>query len=185
MAEGEEVAATMKDLKEMQTSLTSIMDKRMDELRELIAQLGSARAAASGASSAPHDNSSENINVENDEADGGETGTKGDGDQENEKAKIPKKSSSSDGKGKEEGYHAVPPTYSPDPPVSHPHINNIGVPPKIDASSSFSQWQYLMRTFLRSSCNELWRIVQKGFKPFDPDNLTRREVVDAQLDSTA
>ena len=27
--------------------------------------------------------------------------------------------------------------------------------------------------------------MQKGFKPFDPDNLTRREVVDAQLDSTA
>ena len=147
--EGEDVAATMKDLKEVQTSLKSLVDTRMDELCELIAQLGSARAAAPPASSAPHDDSSENVNGEDDEADEGETGTKGDGDKENEKAKIPKKSSSSNGKGKEEDYHAVPPNYTPDPLVPHPHINNIGVPPKIDASSSFSQWQYLMRTFLR------------------------------------
>ena len=185
VGEGDDVAATMKDLKELKGSLTSLVDTRMDELRELIAQLGSARAAAPPASSSPHEDSSENVNGEDDEGDDGETGTKGDGDKENEKAKIPKKSSSSDGKGKEEGYHAVPPTYSPDPPVPHPHINSIGVPPKIDASSSFSQWQYLMRTFLRSSCNELWRIVQKGFKPFDLDNLTRKEVVGAQLDSMA
>ena len=27
--------------------------------------------------------------------------------------------------------------------------------------------------------------MQKGYKPFNPDNLTRREVVEAQLDSTA
>ena len=73
----------------------------------------------------------------------------------------------------------------PDSPVPHPHINNIGVPPKSYATSYFSQWQYFMRTYLRSSCNELWRIVQKGFKPFDSDNFTRRDVVDAQLDSTA
>ena len=31
--EGEEVAATMKDIKEMETSLKSAMDKRMDEMR--------------------------------------------------------------------------------------------------------------------------------------------------------
>ena len=49
--EGEDVAATMKDLKEVQTSLTSLVDKRMDELRELIAQLASAQAAAPSASS--------------------------------------------------------------------------------------------------------------------------------------
>src|SRR3954451_20953119 len=36
------------------------------------------------------------------------------------------------------------------------------------------------------SCNELWRIVDKGFHPMhDSDNYTRREVVDAQLNSVA
>ena len=60
----EEVAATIKDLKEMRTSLSSIVDKRMDELRELITQLASAQAAAPSSSSAPRNNSSENVNVE-------------------------------------------------------------------------------------------------------------------------
>ena len=166
----------------MQTSLTSIVDKRMDELRELIAQLASAQASTPSASSAPSDNSSEKVNVEDEGVDEGEREGKESGDKD--KNKIPKKPSSSNGKGEKEDYHAIPPIYTPDPLIPHPHINNIGVPPKIDATSSFSQWQYLMRTYLRISCNELWRIVQKGFKPFDPDNLTRREVVDAQLDST-
>ena len=182
--EGDKVAATMKDLKELKGSLTSLVDTRMDELHELITKLASARATTPPASSAHNDNSSEKVNVEDEEADDGDTGTKEDEDKANEKPKPPKKSSSSDGKGKGANYHAVPPNYTPDPPVPHPHINNIGVPPKIDASS-FSQWQYLMRTYLRSSCNELWRIVQNGFKPFDANNLTRREVVDAQLDATA
>ena len=57
----EEVAATMKDLKEMETSLTSIVDKRMDELREMIAKLASMQASTPSASSAPGDNSLENV----------------------------------------------------------------------------------------------------------------------------
>ena len=133
--EGDDVATTMKDLNELKGSLTSLVDTRMDELRELIAQLGSAQATTPPASSAHNDNSSENVNVEDEEADNGETGTKGDDDKANEIPKPPKNSSSSDGKGKEGDYHAVPPQYTPDPPVPHPHINNIGVPPRIDASS--------------------------------------------------
>ena len=158
----------------------------MDELREMVAQLASAQAAAPSSSSAPRNNSSEKVNVEEEEVDEGEREGEGDGDKEKDKGKISKKAPSSNGKGDKEEYHAVPPpSYTPDPLIPHPHINNIGVPPKIEASSSFSQWQYLMQTYLRSSCNELWRIVQKGYKHFNPDNLTRREVVDAQLDSTA
>ena len=34
--EGEEVVATMKDIKELETSLTSAMNARMDEMREMI-----------------------------------------------------------------------------------------------------------------------------------------------------
>ena len=155
----------MKDLKELQTSLTSSMDTRMDELRELIAKLVSVQATNPSTSSVP----------------GGISPEKPPSDQEvvvGENETIKEKS------GKEE-YHTVPPNYSPDPPIPHPHINNIGVPPKIESCASFSQWQRSMRTYLRSSSNELWRIVQKGFKPHDPNNWTRREVVDGQLDSTA
>ena len=62
MAEGgEEVAATMKDIKELETSLTSVMDKHMDELREMIAKLMSTQASTPSASSAPGDNSSEKV----------------------------------------------------------------------------------------------------------------------------
>ncbi|KAK1627339.1 hypothetical protein QYE76_001654 [Lolium multiflorum] len=33
--------------------------------------------------------------------------------------------------------------------------------------------------------NELWRIIVEGFKPYNPDKLTRREAVDSQLNDTA
>ncbi|KAK1620500.1 hypothetical protein QYE76_026017 [Lolium multiflorum] len=32
---------------------------------------------------------------------------------------------------------------------------------------------------------ELWRIIVEGFKPYNPDKLTRREAVDSQLNNTA
>jgi hypothetical protein len=38
---------------------------------------------------------------------------------------------------------------------------------------------------MHSSCIELWRIVEEGFKAVDPNNLIRREVVDSQLNATA
>jgi hypothetical protein len=37
---------------------------------------------------------------------------------------------------------------------------------------------------MRSSCIKLWRIVEEGFKAMDPNNMTRREVVDSQLNAT-
>jgi hypothetical protein len=42
-----------------------------------------------------------------------------------------------------------------------------------------------MISHMRSSCIELWRIVEEGFKTVDPNNLTRREVVDSQLNAIA
>ena len=117
--EGEDVAATMKDLKELQDSLTSTVDKRMDELREMIAQLASAQAAAPSACSAPRNNSSENVNVEDEEVGEGEREGEGGGDKEKDKGKIPKKAPSSNGKGDKEEYHAVPPpSYTADPLIS-------------------------------------------------------------------
>jgi hypothetical protein len=42
-----------------------------------------------------------------------------------------------------------------------------------------------MISHLHSSCIELCRIVEEGFKAVDPNNLTRREVVDSQINATA
>ena len=126
----EDVPATMKDLKEMQTPLTSLMDSCMNKLCDIFTKFASTKAAPY-ASSPPGDNSStEHVNVENEDENGGE-GEHSEGDKKNT---SPKENPSSHGKGSKEEFHAVPPSYSPDPPIPHPHINNIGVPPKIDAS---------------------------------------------------
>ena len=174
--EGEEVAATMKDIKEMETSLTSAMDKRMDEMCGMITNLMKTQVTAPSTSATPEDLSSGKKPEENEE-DGGESENK---DTKDQSSKKPPHSNGIDGK---EGYHEVPPGswYSPDPIIPH----DRGGPPKIYASTSFTQWQYLMKCHLNSSCIELWRIIQVGFKPVDPLNLNRREVVDHQLDSTA
>ena len=77
-----------------------------------------------------------------------------------------------------------PKVYSPDPPIPHPHIVNQGQPPML-TPKSFGKWQLKMRSFLCSSSIELWRIIEHGFKAYNPNNLSRREVVDSQLNATA
>ena len=74
-----------------------------------------------------------------------------------------------------DSYHAVPPTFqSADPYINHPRINNIGSPPKVN-TIDFELWQLEFRSYMCRSCNELWRIVEKGFHPqHDSDNYTRR-----------
>ena len=42
-----------------------------------------------------------------------------------------------------------------------------------------------MKSHLNSSCIELWRIIQVGYKVVDSDNLMRREGVDCQLNAVA
>ena len=77
------------------------------------------------------------------------------------------------------------PDKSADPPMNHHHINNIGDPPKIN-TVHFERWQFEFRSYMCRSCNELWKIVEKGFHPqHDSDNYTSREVVEAQLNSVA
>ena len=81
-------------------------------------------------------------------------------------------------------YHGVPFTYSVDPPIPHYHINNRGDPPKFNPSC-FTNWQFMMKSHIKSASSELWRIIQVGFKAVDPNNMTRREVVDGQLNDLA
>ncbi|KAM0916349.1 hypothetical protein ACQ4PT_010232 [Festuca glaucescens] len=79
---------------------------------------------------------------------------------------------------------APPPVYSPDPPIPHPRINQRGDPPMF-TPNAFSLWQTKMKSYLNSSSIELWRIVMEGYMANNPNNLTRREVVDCQLNATA
>jgi hypothetical protein len=60
-----------------------------------------------------------------------------------------------------------------------PHINNMGSPPKLD-SHNFIKWQGLMKSQISSSSTHLWRVIQNGFAPHDPLNLSGREEVDEQ-----
>src|SRR4051812_20124735 len=71
------------------------------------------------------------------------------------------------------------------PPIPHPHIKIRGDPPKLEASTTFAQWKSLMKTHVRSSCIELWNNIEQGLYIGDPDNLTRREAVNSQLNTTA
>ncbi|KAK1694085.1 hypothetical protein QYE76_010782, partial [Lolium multiflorum] len=84
-----------------------------------------------------------------------------------------------------ESYNRVaPPFLSPDIPVPHPHLNIRGDPPKFSVDN-FDTWQFEFRSHVCSASNELWRIILEGFKPYNPDKLTRREAVDSQLNNTA
>ncbi|KAK1669936.1 hypothetical protein QYE76_058095 [Lolium multiflorum] len=84
------------------------------------------------------------------------------------------------------GYHVVPPPsdYSLNVPIPMPRILTHGSPPLLD-SNTFENWQFLMKSHVRSASTELWRIIEEGYSPRDPKNLTRREVVDDQLNATA
>jgi hypothetical protein len=84
------------------------------------------------------------------------------------------------------GNHAVPPPsdYTINVPIPMPHILSHGSPPLLE-SNNFENWQFLMRSHVRSASTELWRIIEEGYSPRDPKSLTRREVVDDQLNATA
>jgi hypothetical protein len=151
---------TVDEFKSFESSVSS----QMSELREMIAQLMQAKIP----SAHPLPDKPATLHVENA------------GLEEEVANKEPEARSSTKGDGKGEFLH----WNSPDPSIPHPHINNRGDPPKLDALN-FGQWQYQMISHMRSSCIELWRIVEEGFKAVDPNNLTRREVVDSQLNATA
>ena len=67
--------------------------------------------------------------------------------------RLPKATEGDPEKSKD-GYHAVPPTFqSVDPYIHHPHINNIGNPPKVN-TIDFERWQLEFRSYMCRSCNE-------------------------------
>ena len=83
------------------------------------------------------------------------------------------------------GIHAAvapPPAYGG--PVPSPHINNMGPPPKLDLTN-FANWVFRIESHLNSSSTQLWRIIEEGYYPHDPKNLSPREEVDNQLNASA
>ncbi|KAK1668095.1 hypothetical protein QYE76_056254 [Lolium multiflorum] len=82
--------------------------------------------------------------------------------------------------------HAVSPPsdYVVNVPIPMPCILTHGLPPLLEYNS-FGDWKFLMRSHVRSASTELWRIIEEGYSPQDPMNLTRREVVDHQLNAIA
>ena len=175
-------SVTMDELKEFKDSLTSSMTTEMCELREMIAQLMQAQKAASppppedpnAADAAAKEAADAKAKAASEaEAKAAEDNREGD--------KPNTSNSNTDGN---PDYKEVPHWYSPNPPVPHPHINNRGDPPKL-SEHTFIHWQFLMRSHVQSSCIELWSIIENGLRVENPSNMTRREVVDSQLDATA
>jgi hypothetical protein len=101
-------------------NLESSMSTQISELREMIAQLIQAKTPSAPPPDKPATPQVENVGLKEEDAD---------------KGTDAKSCTKGDGKGE------FPHWYSPDPPVPHPHINNRGDPPKLDALN-FGQWQY-------------------------------------------
>ena len=60
----------------------------------------------------------------------------------------------------------------------HPlHIINLGPPPKL-VKNDFANWVFRIKAHLNHSKTQLWRIINLGYYPHDPRNLTPREEVD-------
>src|SRR3954465_9118629 len=69
--------------------------------------------------------------------------------------------------------------------LSLTHIYIIGGDPSKLSASTFTQWQFLMKSHVCSSSIELWKIIENGLHVGNPNNLTIREIVDSQLNATA
>ena len=177
--EGQSTPASMADLKTMETSLRSSMDTQFSEIRDMLAKLASTK---------PPSDTLPLIEdpLHSSSGDSGDGSKKKEGDEETDtEIKNSSPSTAKPKSGKPE-YHEVSPlgVYSPDPLIPHPRINPLGPPPKLNALA-FTSWQHSMRSHVNSTSIELWRIIQVGYKAVDANNLTIREVVDAQLNATA
>ena len=123
---GDPVPATMDDLKGVETNLTSLIDARMSKMLEMIECLTVAKESSKPS---PLEDS--------DARDGANAKPLGGDEEEDEETKKKKEfdknaSGSSLKSGEPKDYHNVPWLF-PDAPVPHPHINNRGEPPKLDA----------------------------------------------------
>ena len=118
-------SVTMEDLKGVEASLRISMETELRAMREMIAQL----LPANKTSTPPPPEDPASTLRDKASARPGEEKVEDENTLE---------SPSSKKKGGKEDYSEVPHWYSPDPPIPHPHINNRGDPPKLNASSFMS-----------------------------------------------
>ena len=153
--------------------LKSSIDARFDELRNLILNPPSKTDAPPQPPPAdPNSKSQNDGNLED-----------GEEEKEDDKSNATPKTKPSKGNGSK-NFSAMPgPTYT-GPPLPSPYYAHVGNPPMLDASS-FANWQFLMRSHLSGASTELWRIVEEGYYPVDPSDITRGEYADKQHNATA
>ena len=81
-------------------------------------------------------------------------------------------------------FASVPPPPVYGGPVPTPRINIHGPPPKL-VKGDFSNWVFRIKSHLNHCSTNLWRIIEQGFYPHDPNNFTPREEVDNQYNHSA
>ena len=74
--------------------------------------------------------------------------------------------------------------YNNAPNVQHPHVNNLGAPPLVDRTR-FTNWKASMKSYVCSSSMQIWRIIEMGYSPKDPKNLSSSDLIDQQLNAHA
>jgi hypothetical protein len=180
----QEKGATMADINSLETKLTSSIQTEFKKFHDMLETLKTSKETSLALPSKPlvlrgitHDVDPELIKGKQLPLDGKRDASSSSNHQNTPSSQdeVPK------------GYNATTPPsqyHTPDPIIPHPQVSHRGDPPLLK-DYTFSQWQYMMKSHVCSSSIELWRIIQVGYKPHDPTNLTRREVVEAQLDATA
>src|SRR3954468_17497250 len=78
---------------------------------------------------------------------------------------------------------APPPSYH-SLPLPEPHFSHAGPTPILN-KDEYPIWAYRMKRNLKGSSEELWRIIQDGFHPYDRHNMTPREYRDNSINSHA
>ena len=81
-------------------------------------------------------------------------------------------------------FASVPPPPIYGGPVPTPHINHLGPLPKL-VKGDFANWIFCIESHLNHCSTNLWRIIEQGFYPHDPNNFTPREEVDNQYNHSA
>ena len=81
-------------------------------------------------------------------------------------------------------YASVPPPWSMEDPVPAPRLKPVGPPPKL-VKGDFANWVFSIKSHLNHNSTNLWRIIEEGYYPHDPSNLTPREDADNQYNHSA
>ena len=97
------------------------------------------------------------------------------------KGMRPSSSHEKDGTGT---YASVPPPMVYGGSVPAPRLNPVGPPPKL-VKGDFANWVFSIKSHLNHSSTNLWRIIEQGYYPHDPSNLTPREDADNQYNHSA